>query len=81
MAVQFWRRSSAGRSAVHARTGMVASSQPLASTAGLHMLTSGGNACDAIVTMASVLNVVEPFSHPDCSWDRTKKVGKNESNG
>lgn len=62
MAVQFWRRSSAGRSAVHARTGMVASSQPLASTAGLHMLTSGGNACDAIVTMASVLNVVEPFS-------------------
>ncbi|MFX0050502.1 MAG: gamma-glutamyltransferase [Candidatus Hermodarchaeota archaeon] len=62
MAVRNWRRSNSGRSDVHACNGMVASSQPLASSVGIQILQEGGNACDAIVAMASVLNVVEPQS-------------------
>ena len=48
-----------------AKNGMVASSQPLATLAGVKILLAGGSAIDAAVATAAVLGMVEPSSLGD----------------
>jgi gamma-glutamyltranspeptidase/glutathione hydrolase len=50
------------RSDVLAKSGIVAASQPLATQAGIETIRNGGNAIDAAVATAAVLDVVEPFA-------------------
>ncbi len=50
------------RSMVTARRGMVAANNMLAAQAGLSILRAGGNAADAAVATAAVLNVTDPAS-------------------
>jgi gamma-glutamyltranspeptidase/glutathione hydrolase len=49
-----------GRSVIATRFGIVASSQPLASMAGVQILQRGGNAVDAAIGANAVVGVMEP---------------------
>ena len=51
-----------GRSTAHGANGMVATSQPASTLAGVEILRRGGNAVDAAVTASAVQAVVEPHS-------------------
>ncbi len=53
---------SSRRSEVFSTGGMVSSSQPLATSAGVETLRKGGNAASAAISVAAALNVTEPTS-------------------
>ncbi|KAF5313283.1 hypothetical protein D9619_002992 [Psilocybe cf. subviscida] len=55
-----FQRFPSRRSVVYGTKGIVSSSQPLATEAGLEILRKGGNAADAAVATSAALNVTEP---------------------
>ena len=50
----------AGRSKIATKYGIVATSQPLAASAGVQILERGGNAVDAAIAANAVMGLVEP---------------------
>ncbi len=50
-----------GRSVVATKLGIVSTSQPLASAAGVQMLAQGGNAIDAIIAANATIGLMEPM--------------------
>src|SRR5580698_2738138 len=76
---------SLNRKPLYAPRGAVATSQPLAASAGLAVLRAGGNAVDAAIATAIALTVVQPGSNDIGSdlfaivWDGRRLHGLNAS--
>ncbi len=73
------------RNVVYGKNGMVACTQPLASSIGINVLKSGGNAMDAAVAMAAAMPLLEPTANGLGSdafaliWSKDKIYGLNAS--